>query len=55
MAGSEQPGIVEAVRANPWPMVADGRLRAFVYGVVLMESAERSRQLLADGRVMMTV
>lgn len=43
--------IVDAVRVNLWPMVADGRVRPVVDSVVPMDSAARAHQLLADGKV----
>ncbi|GAA1689664.1 NAD(P)H-quinone oxidoreductase [Nonomuraea maheshkhaliensis] len=43
--------IVAAVRANVWPMVADGRIRPIVDTVLPMHDAAQAHQLLADGKV----
>ncbi|MER6680147.1 zinc-binding dehydrogenase [Streptomyces olivaceoviridis] len=43
--------IVDAVRTNLWPMVADGRVRPVVDSLVPMDCAAQAHQLLADGGV----
>jgi NADPH:quinone reductase-like Zn-dependent oxidoreductase len=47
----QEAEIVDAVRANLWPMVTSGRVRPVVDSVVPMDSAARAHQLLADGKV----